>query len=162
MSDRTNSYESATSKKKYVRTAVLHLHLADAFIQSDLHLHSGYTFSLVSVFPGNRTHNLLRCWCNALPLSHTGTVLMMSSLLATFSVLNIHVSWFTTKKKFMLNFFSTNWIAENGDNEITGIQHMLKISYLGLQQLIDSHYYQLQPVAQIAALNNAFLSTKYI
>ncbi len=39
----------------------LHLHLADAFIQSDLQLHSGYTFSLVHVFPGNRTHNLLRC-----------------------------------------------------------------------------------------------------
>ncbi len=48
------------------------MHLADAFIQSDLHLHSGYTFSLVHVFPGNRTHNLLRCWRNALPLSHTG------------------------------------------------------------------------------------------
>ncbi len=39
----------------------LHLHLADAFIQSDLQLHSGYTFSLVRVFPGNRTHNILRC-----------------------------------------------------------------------------------------------------
>ncbi len=38
----------------------LHLHLADAFIQSDLQLHSGYTFSLVHAFPGNRTHNLLR------------------------------------------------------------------------------------------------------
>ncbi len=37
------------------------MHLADAFTQSDLQLHSGYTFSLVSVFPGNRTHNLLRC-----------------------------------------------------------------------------------------------------
>ncbi len=37
------------------------MHLADAFIQSDLQLHSGYTFSLVWVFPGNRTHNLLRC-----------------------------------------------------------------------------------------------------
>ncbi len=49
------------------------MHLADAFIQSDLQLHSGYTFSLVCVFPGNRTHNLLRCWRNALPLSHTGT-----------------------------------------------------------------------------------------
>ncbi len=35
--------------------------LPDAFIQSDLQLHLGYTFSLVSVFPGNRTHNLLRC-----------------------------------------------------------------------------------------------------
>ncbi len=49
------------------------MHLADAFIQSDLQLHSGYTISLVCVFPGNRTHNLLRCWRNALPLSHTGT-----------------------------------------------------------------------------------------
>ncbi len=47
----------------------LHLHLADAFIQSDLQLQSGYTFSLVCVFPGNRTHNLLHCWRNALPLS---------------------------------------------------------------------------------------------
>ncbi len=36
------------------------MHLADAFIQRDLQLHSGYTFSLVHVFPGNRTHNLLR------------------------------------------------------------------------------------------------------
>ncbi len=48
------------------------MHLVDAFIQSDLQLHSGYTCSLVHVFPGNRTHNLLRSWCNALPLSHTG------------------------------------------------------------------------------------------
>ncbi len=53
------------------------LHLSDAFIQSDLQLHSGYTFLLLSVFPGNRTHNLLRCWRNALPLSHTGTVLVL-------------------------------------------------------------------------------------
>ncbi len=38
------------------------MHLADAFIQSDLQLHSGYTFfSSVFVFPGNRTHNPLRC-----------------------------------------------------------------------------------------------------
>ncbi len=54
------------------------MHLADAFIQSDLQLHSGYTFSLVCVFPGNRTHNLLRCWRNALPLSHTGKHLLSS------------------------------------------------------------------------------------
>ncbi len=51
------------------------MHLADAFIQSNLQLHSGYTFSLVCVFPGNRTHNLLRSRRNALPLSHTGTAL---------------------------------------------------------------------------------------
>ncbi len=36
-------------------------HLADAFIQNDLQLHSGYKFFLsVYVFPGNQTHNLLR------------------------------------------------------------------------------------------------------
>ncbi len=35
------------------------MHLADAFIQSNLQLHSGYTFSLVHVFPGNRTHNII-------------------------------------------------------------------------------------------------------
>ncbi len=37
------------------------MHLADAFIQSDLQLQPGYTFSLVCVFSGNLTHNLLRC-----------------------------------------------------------------------------------------------------
>ncbi len=42
-------------------TFTLHLHLADAFIQSDLQLHSGYTFSLVCVFPWETNHNLLRC-----------------------------------------------------------------------------------------------------
>ncbi len=53
------------------------MHLADAFIQSDLQLHSGYTFSLVHVFPGNRTHNLLHNRRNALPLSHTGTLYVL-------------------------------------------------------------------------------------
>ncbi len=50
--------------------------------------------------------------------------------------------WFTPPKKktSWSIFFSTNVIAGNEDNEITGIQQMLKISYLGLQQLIDSHY----------------------
>ncbi len=42
------------------------------FYPKRLTVHSGYTFFLlpVHVFPGNRTHNLLRCWRNALPLSH--------------------------------------------------------------------------------------------
>ncbi len=56
------------------------LHLPDAFIQSDLQLHSGYTFSLVHVFPGNQTHNLLRNRRNALPLSHTGTHVLLLKL----------------------------------------------------------------------------------
>ncbi len=53
------------------------MHLADAFIQSDLQLQSGYTFSLAYVFPGNRTHNLLHSWRNALPLSHTGAPIII-------------------------------------------------------------------------------------
>ncbi len=44
--------------KRLIKKQQQHLHLSDAFIQSDLQLHSGYTFLLVHVFPGNRTHNL--------------------------------------------------------------------------------------------------------
>ncbi len=47
------------------------------FYPKRLTVHSGYTFSLVCVFPGNRTHNLLRCWRNALPLSHTGMLFLL-------------------------------------------------------------------------------------
>ncbi len=61
----------------YILFTFTFMHLADAFIQSDLQLHSGYTFSSVHVFPGNRTHNLLRNRRNALPLSHTGTQLIV-------------------------------------------------------------------------------------
>ncbi len=40
----------------------LHLHLADAFIQSDLRLYiQAIHFLSVCLFPGNWTHNLLRC-----------------------------------------------------------------------------------------------------
>ncbi len=47
-----------------INRLVTFMHLADAFIQSDL-VHSGYTFVLsVCVFPGNRTHNL--CAANAM------------------------------------------------------------------------------------------------
>ncbi len=67
------SYESDSEYVRLYWYRQYHLHLSDAFIQSDLQLHSGYTFSLVHVFPGNRTHNLLRNRRNALPLSHTGT-----------------------------------------------------------------------------------------
>ncbi len=48
----------------------LHFTFSRRFYPKRLTGHSGYTFSLVCVFPGNRTHNLLRCWRNALPLSH--------------------------------------------------------------------------------------------
>ncbi len=53
------------------------MHLADAFIQSDLQYIQVIHFSSVHVFPGNRTHNHLRFWRNALPLSHTGLIDMI-------------------------------------------------------------------------------------
>ncbi len=38
------------------------MHLADAFIQSDLQcIQAIHVFLLLCVFPGNRTHNLLCC-----------------------------------------------------------------------------------------------------
>ncbi len=52
------------------------MHLADAFIQATYNCIQAIHFSLVCVFPGNRTHNLLRFWCNALLLSHRNTWLI--------------------------------------------------------------------------------------
>ncbi len=49
---------SSRSRDSNPQPWITFMHLADAFIQRDLDLHSGYTFSLVCVFPGNRTHNL--------------------------------------------------------------------------------------------------------
>ncbi len=69
-----STYFCGNTKIDHTQPTFTFTHLVDAFIQSDLQLHSGYTFSLVCVFPGNRTHNLLCCWRNALPLSHTGTL----------------------------------------------------------------------------------------
>ncbi len=37
------------------------MHLADAFIQSDLQCIQAIHVLSLYVFPGNRTHNLLRC-----------------------------------------------------------------------------------------------------
>ncbi len=53
--------ENVNIKKYILKYRNKILYLSDAFIQSDLQLHSGYTFSLVCVIPGNQTHNLLRC-----------------------------------------------------------------------------------------------------
>ncbi len=51
----------------------LHLHLSDGFIQSDVQLHSGYTFLTSMWVPWESNPQPLRCWRNSLPLSHTGT-----------------------------------------------------------------------------------------
>ncbi len=52
-------------------TTFTFMHLADAFIQSNLQLaNSGYKFFSLCV---NRTHKLSRCKRNALPLSHRNT-----------------------------------------------------------------------------------------
>ncbi len=42
-------------------SSFLHLHLSDAFIQSDLQCIQAIHVLSLCVFPGNRTHNLLRC-----------------------------------------------------------------------------------------------------
>ncbi len=90
------------------------MHLTDAFIQSDIQLHSGYTFSLVCVFPGNRTHNLLRCWRKALPLSHTGTLFYSAFLLdaQNWDIINFFVIFFNIRViywclwRFCISIFS--------------------------------------------------------
>ncbi len=46
-------YYNNVQTEAYIYIYMIHLHLSDAFIQSDLQLHSGYTFSLVHVFSGN-------------------------------------------------------------------------------------------------------------
>ncbi len=45
---------------QYINLTTIHLHLSDAFIQSDLqYIQAIYIFVFsVCVFPGNRTHNL--------------------------------------------------------------------------------------------------------
>ncbi len=48
----------ALTATEFIDEAFTFMHLADAFIQSDLQLHSGYTFSLVCVFPGTIEHLL--------------------------------------------------------------------------------------------------------
>ncbi len=95
-------------------------HLADAFIQSDLQLHLGYTFSLVSVFPGNRTHNLLRCWRNALPLSQTGTLLQIYPWLKTGFVLQGHKCKLKNTQKLEMSSQITeiNWSTKSYKTEM--------------------------------------------
>ncbi len=81
------------------------MHLADAFIQSDLQLHSGYTFLLVHVFPGNRTHNLSLSWRNVLPLSHTGTLVQQCLLLQNATVPSYFFSSLDSESIFLVYFF---------------------------------------------------------
>ncbi len=52
----------------------IYLHLTEFFLSKATKL----TISTVCVFPGNWTHNLLRCWRNALPLSHRNTSLLIT------------------------------------------------------------------------------------
>ncbi len=61
---------------KHIFVECLHftfIYLADAFIQSDLQLHSGYTFLTSMCVPWESNLQPLRCLRNALPLRHTGT-----------------------------------------------------------------------------------------
>ncbi len=63
------------------------MHLADAFIQSDLQCIQVIFVLSVYVFPGNWTHNLLRYWRIALPLSHTGTIVCAKQAFTLLSVI---------------------------------------------------------------------------
>ncbi len=54
------------------------MHLADAFIQSDLQCDSGYTFFVSMCVPWESNPQPLRCWRNALPLSHRNTNRLIS------------------------------------------------------------------------------------
>ncbi len=75
----------------YNNATLLHLHLCiyRRFYPKRLTIAFRYTFSLVCVFPGNRTHNLLRCWHNALPLRHTGTLIINVLLLQPVSTVGL-------------------------------------------------------------------------
>ncbi len=114
------------------------MHLADAFIQSDLQLHSGYTFSLVHVFPGNRTHNLLRNRCNALPLSHTGTLACVAFVfkgLPLFSVFSGKgfsevADWLRVQEslKWALAGFAESWACRIWQTQLSTRTHGKKIN----------------------------------
>ncbi len=52
---------SAISNEGTAAHTFTFMHLADAFIQSDLQYIQVIHILSVCVFPGNRTHNLLRC-----------------------------------------------------------------------------------------------------
>ncbi len=47
----SHTHTQRTIYTHFVTFTFTFMHFADAFIQSDLQLHSGYTFSLVHVFP---------------------------------------------------------------------------------------------------------------
>ncbi len=88
---KTSTHKTA---KEILRHEIYIYAFSRRFYPKRLTVHSGYTFSLVCAFPGNRTHNLLRCWRNALPLNHTGT----------------HIWPRTTKPAIRVNFLSLRFI----------------------------------------------------
>ncbi len=58
------------------------------------------------MFPGNRTHNLLRCWRNALPLSHTGSPSLQKHLNELWSIKSLPFSHRTTSSNYQSGFRS--------------------------------------------------------
>ncbi len=128
---------------KMCKCSFTFMHLADAFIQSDLQLHSGYTFSLVYVFPGNRTHNLLRWWRNALPLSHrnTNSVFNNSMHLKIVIYFWILCIFFTNKSKLTykihLFFLRFDVTILRRDYAMTSSRNDIITSFSNLKQQID-------------------------
>ncbi len=81
------------------------MHLADTFIQSDLQLHSGYTFSLVHVFPGNRTHKPFAqlTQCSTTELHRNTVVALLFVLIASINVLICKSLWIKASAKLLKN-----------------------------------------------------------
>ncbi len=70
-----------------------YMHLADTFIQSDLQCIQAIHYFSLCVFPGNRTHNLLRCLLNALPLSHRNTWWRTRLFQLYSCIYMVHLKW---------------------------------------------------------------------
>ncbi len=99
------------------------LHLSDAFIQSDLQCTQVIHLLSVCVFSGNRTHNLLCCQHNALPLSHRDTMITIAWTKNTImEVINFLVThrfllWSTEERNSYR--FGTSWRGVHDDRVFT-------------------------------------------
>ncbi len=88
----------------YIYNTFTFMHLADAFIQSDLQLHSGYTFSFISICVPWESNPQPFARANAmlLPLSHTGTCMCNLGQCELSPVVLEFVSGFENNPRFIM------------------------------------------------------------
>ncbi len=79
------------------------MHLADAFIQSDLHCIQVSTFLSALAFPGNRTHDLGVAGAMLYQLSYRKAVYLMATRWRRHSVLQRNIRVFRCKDAFCVN-----------------------------------------------------------